>query len=160
MKPHTRKLARTLGLAAALPILLLSTPSTAVAEKGDYYEGEVENFFNAEACTPYSKYKFRFYHNSKLGGSFRNIGYTQMNLGAARLPGAEQPLLFCANTGAGSGRSTKNNAASARNYHPTYKGHVFFNAGWKGAVDITGPGTYFNKLTHTYNNNASFAWRS
>ncbi|MGW7412022.1 hypothetical protein [Streptomyces sp. NPDC054863] len=170
MKLHMCRLTRTLGVAAGLPVLLISAPSIAVAdENGDgatslaYPQsnyGEVENYFSEEACTPYSKFKFRFYFKSKLGGAFRNVGYTHMNLGASLLPYDSQPLTFCKSTGDGSGQGVKNGAASARNYHATYKGHVFSNSSWKGAVDITAPGTYFNKLTHTYNDNASFAWRS
>lgn len=121
-----------------------------------------ENQGSPEACRSpgSSKFKFTLYYNSNFAGAYRNIGYAVGNFADVRIGGAPQaglqPLHYCS-TGNGSGQSIKNNAASAENRHSTYIGWVYYNSWFQGASDAVGFG---RNLNNTYNNNASFQWKS
>jgi hypothetical protein len=99
------------------------------------------------------------YYNSDFKNAYRDIGYSVYNFGnePPYSHGGPYPLKYCLNKGAGSGQGMKNNAASAKNFHSTYVADMYYNSGWKGAVDDISWG---RNLNYTYNNNASFKWRS
>ncbi|WP_234431715.1 hypothetical protein [Streptomyces sp. NRRL S-241] len=125
-----------------------------------------ENQWSPEVCKDpgNSGFKFTLYFNSNFKNSYRNIGYSVWDFADERMGGAPQaglqPLRYCAfgasSPWPGSGQNIKNNAASAQNRHSSYVADVYFNRGYKGAVDDVAWG---RNLNYTYNNNASFAWR-
>lgn len=154
-----------MAVVAAAATALVMTPSA-------YADGMTpntgyENQWSPEVCKDpgSSGFKFALYFNSNFKGSYRNIGYSVWDFADERMGGAPQaglqPLRYCS-IGAsspwpGSGQNIKNNAASANNRHSSYVAHVYFNRGYKGAVDWVYGG---RNLTNTYNNNASFAWQA
>ncbi|WP_329133424.1 hypothetical protein OG552_15905 [Streptomyces sp. NBC_01476] len=126
----------------------------------------LENQESPEACQKTqaaSTFKFAIYYNSNYGGAYRNIGYSVYDFADERIGGAPQgglqPLLFC-HGGAGNLQGIKNNAASAKNKHPTYYSVVYYNSGYKGDSDWIAPNSGWSQLAGTYNENASFAWQS
>ncbi|MFK0223902.1 hypothetical protein ACIQWN_37705 [Streptomyces vinaceus] len=124
-----------------------------------------ENHFNSTICTDpgYSTFKFTLWYNSDFKGSYRNIGYNVYDFSDEHYGGTsgQQPLNFCqfgvSSPWPGSGQGIKNNAASAANRHATYVADVYYNSGYKGAVDDV---AWTRNLNYTKNNNASFAWRA
>ncbi|MEU6331946.1 MULTISPECIES: hypothetical protein [unclassified Streptomyces] len=153
MGDYMRRIAALAGLATAL---VLSSPAVAAVAHDD-----TDNLYSAEACKrpSQSKFKFHIYHNTAQGGAWRNIGYSVYNF--ADVPdgvvGAASPLRFC-NSGSGSGKGIKNNAASGENSHYKYLARVYYNSGYKGAQDVMGPYQYIDRFPHVYNQNASFQW--
>ncbi|MDX3851709.1 hypothetical protein [Streptomyces sp. AK02-01A] len=99
----------------------------------------------------------RFHYNSNYKGAYRNLGYSQYDIGAAVGSPAlgVMALKYCSGTGAGAGTGVKNNAASVTNSHPTYLGVIYYNSGYKGVADVC---AWSMNLVNTYNNNASFRW--
>ncbi len=139
------------AMAAAAATALLAAPSAYANDAEDE-----ANYWHKDICVDpgYGAFKFTLFFNSNFMGSWRNIGYNVSDFGGPR------PLTFC-QIGAsaphpGWGMNMKNNAASAKNFHSTYTGYVYYNSGFKGAVDDVAWG---RNLNYTKNNNASFKWQ-
>lgn len=153
----TKSLFLTAGAAAAATLI------AAPAAHADSGNTAYDHHWSPEACKEpgYSTYKFALYYNSNFMGSYRNMGWSVWNFGDERYHGTSaQPLKFCL-VGAsapapGSTLGLKNNAASAENRHPTLVADVYYNSGYKGAMDDIG---WARNLNYTKNNNASFRWR-
>ncbi|WP_331740907.1 hypothetical protein [Streptomyces sp. NBC_01006] len=145
--------------AAAAAATLVMAPSAHAEEPTQY-----RNHFSEEVCKDpgYSGFKFTLWFNSDFKGSYRNIGYNVYDFSDEHYGGtpAKQPLSYCwfgaSSPWPGSGQGIKNNAASAANRHATYMADVYYNSGYKGAVDDV---AWTRNLNYTKNNNASFAWR-
>nr|MDT0519989.1 hypothetical protein [Streptomyces sp. DSM 41633] len=140
-----------MAAAAAAAATLLIAPSAHAGSPEDE-----ANYWHKDICVDpgYGDFKFTLFYNSNFMGSYRNMGYNVYDFGGPR------PLTFC-QLGAsaphpGSGQNIKNNAASAKNFHATYVADVYYNSGFKGAVDDVAWG---RNLNYTKNNNASFRWR-
>ncbi|MER7808772.1 MULTISPECIES: hypothetical protein [Streptomyces] len=148
---RSRIAAATATSAVALALAVgVATPAAADADYDNYWFGCNYDSSNT--------FKFRLYYNSNLGGDYRNIGYAVYDFDSVANGTSYGPLTFCGFKSAGSGQRVKNNAASARNTHSSYFGYLYYNSGYKGASDIVW-GTV-NQLDATYNNNASFQWKS
>ncbi|NML54733.1 hypothetical protein HHL19_18995 [Streptomyces sp. R302] len=146
----------------ALALVGLSMTSVAPAQAST---GQ-ENQYSYEACKTQaeSPYKFALYYNSGYAGAWRNIAYSVYDFAHEPIGGQSQgdlrqPLEYCP-WGAGANQEIKNNAASAKNKHSTYYAVVYYNSGYKGNADWIGWQNSWSKLINTYNENASFAWRS
>ncbi|MFI9065643.1 hypothetical protein ACIGQE_27890 [Streptomyces sp. NPDC053429] len=119
-------------------------------------EEDEANYWGKDVCVDpgYGTFKFTLFYNSNFMGAHRNMGYNVWDFGGPR------PLTYCLDGASapapGYGQNLKNNAASAKNFHATYVADVYYNSGFKGAVDDVSWG---RNLNYTYNNNASFAWR-
>ncbi|OKI06169.1 hypothetical protein A6A06_38065 [Streptomyces sp. CB02923] len=152
-EPRMRKRARWCALGAATMIAWTSFGASATA---------APNRDNVELACGGSKYKFTFHWSSSLNGSWRHLGYSEWNLGSVPQAGtinASGPLTFCPRKGRGSGQSIMNNSTAAENGHSKYRGWVYYNSGYKGAVDKV-PTFSSMRLKKTFNNNASFQWKS
>ncbi|MFJ5550848.1 hypothetical protein [Streptomyces sp. NPDC093225] len=156
-------------LALAAVSALAATVLTVPVAHADGQEPNTgyENQMNPTVCDDpdSSTFKFTLYYNSNFANSYRNIGYSVWNFADERIGGAPQagtqPLRYCSfgvsSPWPGSGQNIKNNAASAKNRHSSYVANVYYNSGYKGAVDDVAWG---RNLNYTKNNNASFAWRA
>ncbi|MCC8476876.1 hypothetical protein C6W96_14910 [Streptomyces sp. CS149] len=141
------KQAATVAALTATIGLGFSTPASAA-------DSDYENWWFGCNYDSANNFKFRIHYNSNLGGDYRNIGYAVYDFGYVY----QGPLKYCGFKSSGSGQNVKNNAASARNSHATYTGVLYYNSGYKGAADYIW-GTV-NQLDATYNDNASFNWKS
>ncbi|MFD7539232.1 hypothetical protein [Streptomyces sp. NPDC059819] len=153
------RIAGALGVAATL---LIAAPSAHAATGDPSWTSAQKNQWMLEACDPpgSSAFKFTLYYGGNFQGAYRNMGYSVYNFADENpYPGhpGPYPLQFCLHVGSGSGQDMKNAAASAKNAHATYIADVYYNSGWKGAVDDISWG---RNLNYTFNNNASFKWRS
>ncbi len=156
---HSAKFRFVMVAVAAATTTLVMTPSAHASST------QFENHFSEEVCKDpgYSGFKFTLWFNSDFQGSYRNVGYNVYDFSDERYSASveKQPLNFCyfgvSSPWPGSGQGLKNNAASAANHHATYMADVYYNSGYKGAVDDVSWG---RNLNYTKNNNASFAWRA
>lgn len=144
---------RTAATVAATTVMLSVGVSTPAFADGDY-----DNYWFGCNYDSTNTFKFRLFYNSDLAGDYRNIGYAVYDFNSVADGSGSSPLRYCGFRSAGSGQNIKNNAASARNTHSSYFGYLYYNSGYKGASDIVW-GTV-NQLDATYNNNASFQWKS
>lgn len=147
---HLKKAVLCLAMAAAVGAGMAPPASAA---SGDY-----ENYWFGCNYESSNNFKFRIFYNSNLAGDYRNIGYAVYDFDSVQDGTGYSPLKYCGFRSAGSGQRVKNNAASARNSHSTYTGVLYYNSGYKGAADYIW-GTV-NQLEATYNENASFNWKS
>jgi hypothetical protein len=147
-----------------LAVVVATATGVGLASPAQALNTGYENQMSPNACqSPAgSDFDFTYYYNSNLKNAYRNIGYNVWNLGDERIGGAPQggtqPLRYCVSTGSGAGQDVKNNAASAANRHKKYNANSHFNSGYAGPKDRLAPGNSVNRLTNTYNDNASFSW--
>ncbi|MDH6711074.1 hypothetical protein P3T27_007826 [Kitasatospora sp. MAA19] len=156
----SRSLRTTLaGTAAALAIGVLSAPAA--------HANGADNHQSPDACNAQTESRFNFtlWYNSSYSGSHRNFGSGVNNFADEPYGGDDphtnpEPLSFCPDQGNGSGQGVKNNAASAQNRDTRYNAVIFFRSWCQGARDTLTPMSSWFQLKETYNNNASFDWRS
>ncbi|MFJ7246339.1 hypothetical protein ACIQWA_17025 [Kitasatospora sp. NPDC098652] len=164
MKGETMAISRSLrtvlaGTAAALAIGALSAPAAQASGAG--------NQLSPEACKAHTDTSFDFtlWYNSSYSGSHRNFESGVNNFADEPIGGSDpgtipMPLRFCNDWGNGSNVGVKNNAASAQNRNTRYNAVVFYRSWGQGARDTLTPMSSWFRLKETYNNNASFDWRS
>ncbi|WP_282204356.1 hypothetical protein [Kitasatospora fiedleri] len=150
--------ARTLLLGGATAILVGLVAAPAAQANTAF-----ENQWSPEACKSNvdSGFKFTLWYNSSYAGTYRNIGWSVYDFSDENEGGTAhgaQPLNYCNTGAAGSGQGIKNNAASAQNRNTGLSAKVYYNSGYRGAVDVLTPFSSWFQLKNTYNENASFLW--